>query len=141
MKKILIVAAVLLGLGFSNRWAVMRDYKGTEIWRKAYTASTLDTTQWLATGNYTSVYLALASEDSASIHVYYQLGISTDTVLGVQTLYDSLNTASNTGNIKVINMTTVCAAAPYVRFVFDGTAFRLGVTSAKYTASYMLKEY
>jgi hypothetical protein len=140
MKKILIVAAVLLGIGFSNQWAVMRDYKGTEIWRKAYTASTLDTTQWIATGNYEAIYLALASEDSASIHVYYQLGISTDTVMGAQTLYDSLSTGNNAGDVKVMNLTTVCAAAPYVRFVFDGQVFRLGVTSAKYTASYMLKE-
>lgn len=140
MKKILVICAVLLGIGFSNRWAVLRDYKGTEIWRKAYTASTLDTTQWIATGNFENIYLALASEDSASIYVYIQLGISIDTVVGAQTLKDSLSTGNNAGDIKVIDLTSTVAAAPYFRVIFDGTAFRLGTSSAKYTASYMLKE-
>jgi hypothetical protein len=143
MKKILILAFVLVivTVGFSiNRWNVLVTNNNTSIWRKAYTAATLDTTEWLATGEYEHIYLGLTAEDSASIHIYIQPVNRIDSILASPVLWDSLNTASNTGAAKTFDMTSAVAGYPYARFVFDGQVFRLGVTSAKYTASYMLKE-
>lgn len=113
-----------------------------KIQNRTYTASTVDTTEWLHLANLANVYLTLQSKDSCTLLINYQLSVDR-VALGTSTLLDSLSTASNAGNAKTLNFGTTSLGAPYARFIFTGSALARpeGTTSNTYTAKMLLKKY
>lgn len=104
---------------------------------RAYNAGTNDTTQAIQTGK--STFLTLASKDSASLTIKYQLSLD-GVNWGALTTTDSLSTANDNGDAKSLNVDNIALGAPFVRFTFSqNPSFRLGKTSATYTARVVQK--
>ena len=120
-----------------NRYAV--TVLGSSLTNRPYTGSTVDTVAILGTSDYSKTYLNLASLDSASLTVKYQLSLDGSN-WGVLTTADSLSTASNTGDVKSILLDTYQLGAPFMRLVISqNPSYRLGKTSATYSASVVQK--
>jgi len=113
-----------------------------KIQNRTYTASTVDTTEWLDIANLANVYLTLQSKDSCTLLINYQLSIDR-VALGVSTLIDSLSSSAAAGNLKSLNALTTAIGSPYVRYIFTGSAkaFPEGTTTNTYTAKALLKKY
>lgn len=116
------------------------DASSAAIQNVAY--GTADTTEWIYLTPYEEVYLSVQSKDSATILIKYQLSVDR-VALGTLTTIDSLQTTSNAGNLKTINVLTVAGGAPYVRYVLakSALAFPLGTSTATYSAVVTKKRY
>lgn len=114
----------------------------SKIQDRAYTSSTVDTTEWVLLSDYAGVNLSLQSKDSCTLLINYQYSLD-KSALGVSTLIDSLSTAGAAGALKSINVLTTALGATYGRFIFTGSALARpeGTTSATYTAKLLLKKY
>ena len=113
-----------------------------KIQNRTYTASTVDTTEWLLLVNSASVSLTLQSKDSCTLLINYQYSVDR-VALGVSTLIDSLSTAAAAGALKSINVLTTSIGATWARFIFTGSAAARpeGTTTNTYTAKALLKKY
>ena len=145
MKKIfllLFLPCVMFGQSnISNKVEYAKTFRlGTQILNLAYVANQSDTSQIVKCSDYTSTFVTVQSKDSASIHIKYQLSVDGVT-WGTLNTQDSLSTASNTGDVKSLNMSTIALGANYIRYVFNQTAFRVGTSSATYTALIVNRRY
>lgn len=113
---------------------------GAEINSKAYIATTIDTTQSFAPSAYKDIYIAVQSLDSASCVIKYQTSLD-NTNWGLITTFDSLSTGSNTGDMKAVNLTTTFVGVPYARVIFGFNNFRVGTSSATYSAHINLRKF
>ena len=113
-----------------------------KIQNRTYTATTVDTTEWLHLANLANVYLTLQSKDSCTLLIRYQLSVDR-VALGLSTLLDSLSTSAAAGNAKSLNIGTTSLGAPFIRFFLAGSAlaFPEGTTTNTYTAKMLLKKY
>lgn len=139
----ILLSAPAFGQSSSNTIVPLTTNGGTRIVNKTYAVTTNDTTDSFDLRNYKTPYLTIQTQDSAVFNLKYQL--STDNShWGVLTLYDSLVTASNTGNVKSWDLSSVILGSPWVRFSLSihdttGGQARPGVSSAKYSAYLTLK--
>jgi hypothetical protein len=143
MKKILFLVlfpCMALSQSYRNDIFYPEEINGTAILNQAYASAQLDTTQAIKCSEFAGHFVSVQSKDSASIHIKYQLSVDgvTWSLLATQ---DSLSTASNTGDIKTLNMTSVVNGSNFVRYVFNQTAFRVGTSTATYTALITNKRY
>jgi len=155
MKRFLFLLLFLIPIGLTaqtnsdyrnqDRILVLNMNEGNTVdllYNYAYTASTVDTTEWVNLANFANAYLTLQSKDSCTLLINYQLSVD-GVALGVSTLLDSLSTASDAGALKTLNFGTTALGATYGRFIFTGSAqaFPEGTTSATYTAKVLLRKY
>ena len=115
---------------------------GTAIKGRAYATALGDTTQILSLVDHKTVYVNVQSLDSATIRISYALSDDAANWTAF-TLKDSLATATNTGSLKTIDLTSTLLGARYVRFLFSASAtiaIAQGTSSATYHASYVLKK-
>jgi hypothetical protein len=133
----LLAEAQFSGLS-SNDSLYVKTLAGTKIVDKAFVDATLDTSQTVFTGHHKTFYVLLQSKDSARIFLNYQLSLDgvtfSPTVQG-----DSLNTTSNTGNVKAVDYTARFLGTPFIRMVYDVQTTGLGFSSATYTALFVRK--
>ena len=143
MKRTLFALLFLVGIPAwaqqNNSTDFLFDITQGRIENKAYAAATLDTTNTIDVTKFSSVHVAIQSKDSASIYVNYQTSLDGVT-WGVSTVKDSLSTASNAGDVKTIDFTATVGGAPFVRFIISQNVFRLGYSSATYSAVVTRKE-
>jgi hypothetical protein len=146
MKRLLLLALLVPVFAFGQYSNVTGYFKtqrlGTEILNKAYVGTTRDTTQSINPWAYNAAMIALQSKDSVSLTVLVQYsidGVTWDTTVTV----DSLSNGNNNGDYKEINVSTFGNPGAYAeRFIFVvNPGYRLGTSSATYTARYILKRY
>lgn len=144
--KLLLAVLLCSSVGFAQvvtgptfKYDFVKTKGGTSVLNKAYTGTTLDTTQALGLAAWTNNFVNVSSADSASVTIKYQLSVD-GVNWGVLTTADSLSTASNTGDVKSVNLSTYAVGSPFIRFIFAlNPSFRLGTSSATYSASLMQK--
>jgi hypothetical protein len=143
MKKLLIVLLVLIGTDLYGQYAnetsyLRRDRTKVTLQNVAYTTGQIDTCEAIQPWQFASVSIAVQSLDSASITIKYRSSID-GTNWGQVTTLDSLSTAD--AGYKEIALTTGTLYANYVQMILTVNAFRLGVTSATYSARWTGKLY
>jgi hypothetical protein len=127
MKKVLmfvVMSCALFAQSSNKREAIIRkDTAGiyaVELTTRTYTSSTIDTSIAYAMTDYKNTFVTVQSLDSARCRISYQLSAD-GTNWGVATTKDSLATATATGDLKTVDVTTQIAGSPFARFIFDFT--------------------
>ena len=151
MKKIVLVILMVmipvLGIAqtlggnesYGNNFGFLKTVGGAVINGKAYVVGTNDITQTFAPRSWAGLFVNVQSKDSASIHIKYQ--ISNDGVTyGVLTTLDSLSTASDSGDVKTVNLSSILGAYS-ARLVLTVTGYQCGVSTATYSAVLVQKKY
>jgi hypothetical protein len=107
----------------------------TRILLSAYTSTTKDTTVAYNVTQFKSVFVTLQSKDSCDLYLKYQLSLDGGATWGVATTKDSLTTATDAGDVKVMDLSAQIGGCTTVRFIIEQNGlYKLGTTTAKYTA-------
>ena len=141
MKYLILIAALLLAGTASAQYGANSPKTiplktarlGAAMQSKAYTSTTLDTAQSIDPRQYGQTSILVQVNDSASVSVYYQPSYDGITFYA-PVLIDSLSNNVNGGAIKAFPLPSGVGAFNAVRPVVEFHVFRLGVTSATYSA-------
>lgn len=143
----IVVTAPSAGLEKSDYFYRVVDTAGTTprlgavIYNRAFTGSTVDTSQILETTRTKSVWIHAASKDSTSLLISYRLSLDTKVWTAFR-LLDSLKMTNQTGVVvKSLNVSAQADSARYIQFQFSHSAkaYAMGTTSATYTVTYAIK--
>jgi hypothetical protein len=145
MKRLLSIAILSLVVAGASAQYVKNNYEylktdrlGTQILDMAYVSEQIDTTQAFGPVDFAAVFVNVQSKDSASILIKYQLS-SDGVTWGALTTLDSLSTAA--GDFKSVNLTASLLGAYRARLIFTIQDYRLGTSTATYTAGLTSKKY
>lgn len=106
-----------------------------------YTASTSDTSISYNTRGWKTFFVTVQSKDSADLLIKYQLSLNDSTWSAIATK-DSLTTATDTGDLKTVDLSSAIGGALYVRVIIaQNASYRLGTTTPKYLATFGRREY
>lgn len=111
---------------------------------KAFTGSTVDTTEILDCRYQKTLYVNVQANDTTTVLIGYALSLDGTTFTSFATK-DSLSAkpANSTASVKSVDMTSTILGARYAKFIFthSANAYALGVTSPTYSASFTFKKY
>ena len=116
---------------YSPSFVTLKTNNGVKIAGKAFTGSTVDTTQAIPLYKYGGMGLFTQLKDTAKVVITYQLSYDSLTWTPPIPL-DSLKRVTDTTNVKNLSFTTHMLAAPYGRFIFTMTS--VGTVTPTYSA-------